>query len=505
MKNLKYNLALFFSYISSILDKQQHLHNERFSYPHERIAFSTDRPADYGILLGIDEFKRYLQITVNKKRKQLGNVLDVTPTQGGKSTKYKHQLKFWKGSAIVNDIKGEIDAETSDIRSEFSDIYRIDLTGGGNKFDPLMGKQTEDDLYAVAKLLLHEPNERDPAFTQRGIKLFTLVLLSARKSGIPPFIFIREASQWGINTLAKEIYTIDKDLAKRLIDGDYNPNKNYSENKYLVDSWDSLTSRLYPFLTENVVKSLTGSDFRIADLLMGERPVTIYLKWPESKLFALQPVMKLLWGTFTSELRDTYDSFYKLYGKKVASQFWKILFLIDEGGVTPVPELYNHVSTLNGRGMSFEIGIQDLSQLEALYGTAHADTILNNCVQVFSRQQSFKTAEYVSKWLGGKSAFSSSHTTHGEKTSEGKQEQKVPLMTPQQIRGMDDTILIFHPDLRYPIKAKRMPEFVKAETISDDHPLLSPIPEIPLLPAPRVDTWRRATEAYPLFFAEQTS
>jgi type IV secretory pathway TraG/TraD family ATPase VirD4 len=183
-----------------------------------------------------------------------------------------------------------------------------------------------------------------------------------------------------------------------------------------------------------------------------------------------------------------------------------VLFLIDEGGVTPVPELHDHVSTLNGRGMSFMIGIQALSQLDAVY-KENAETILNNCVQVFSRQQSFKTAEAVSILLGGKSAFSSSHTTHGDQTSEGKQEQKVPLMTPQQIRGMGDAVLIFHPDLRYAIKAKRMPEFVKPEVVPDYPRLLPPAPVIPLLPAPQprpnVDTWRRATEAYPLFFAEQ--
>ena len=161
--------------------------------------------------------------------------------------------------------------------------------------------------------------------------------------------------------------------------------------------------------------------------------------------------------------------------------------------MTPVPELYNHVSTFSGRGMSFQMGIQDLSQLDGLYGKAYAKTILNNCTQVFSRQQSLETAKYVSELLGGKSAFSSSHTTHGEETSEGKQEQKVPLMTPQEIRGMGNTILIFHPDLRYVIKGKRMPEFVKLEK-----PML-------FLPAPApvkkasVIYWRQEYSSIPMF------
>jgi type IV secretion system protein VirD4 len=266
----------------------------------------------------------------------------------------------------------------------------------------------------------------------------------------------------GINTLAKTIYGIDARLAGRLVDGDYNANKDYRDNKYLTDSCDSLTSRLEPFLTDNVVKSFSGSSFRVADILTNERPVTIYLKWPESKLSAVQPVMKLLWGTFVEEL------------KNVTNPRHKMLFLIDEGGVTPIPELYKHVATVNGRGMSFVIGIQDLSQLEGLYPTYYK-TILNNCAQVFFRQQSLETAKYVSELLGGKSAFSSSQSIHGEETSEAKHEQKVALMSPQEIRGMGGTLLVFHPDLRYAIKARRMPEFVKPETA----PLLLAPPQIP--------------------------
>jgi type IV secretory pathway TraG/TraD family ATPase VirD4 len=504
MKNFFYNLSILQSHLSEHFSSEKYLHNERYALPHERTGFSAETPSDYGLLLGVDEFGRYLQITTSKKRKQLGNVLYAAPSQKGKSNTFKHQLKHWKGSVIVNNIKaGELDEETSEIRAGFSDIYRIDLQGGGNHFDPLMGKNTEDDLYAVAKLLLYEPNEQQPAFTQRGIEILTILFLAARAAPIPPFLFVREVTQLGINGVARRINEISPSLAKRFLDGDYSESKNYSENTYLENSWTSAKARIYPFVTENVVKSLTGSDFRIADLLLGERPVTIYLNWPESKLFALQPVMKLLWGTFTSELKDTYDNLVKLYGKKITARFQKILFLIDEGGVTPVPELYKHVSTLNGRGMFFEIGVQDFSQLDALYGRYNAKTILNNCAKVFFQQESIEMAKIVREYLGGKSAFSSSQTIHGDETSEGKHEQKIPLMSEQEIMGMDETILIRHRDLRYMIKAKRLPEFVKPAVAPDDLPLLSPIPEVPLLPAPRVDTWRRASEAYPLVFAER--
>src|SRR5687768_13968111 len=100
MKNLYYNLSVFNSRISQFFSSAHTLHPERFSLPHEHASFSVDTPSNYGLLLGIDEFGRYLQITTNKDRKQLGNVLRVMPTQRGKSTTFKHEAVHWKGSFI---------------------------------------------------------------------------------------------------------------------------------------------------------------------------------------------------------------------------------------------------------------------------------------------------------------------------------------------------------------------------------------------------------------------
>ena len=76
-------------------------------------------------------------------------------------------------------------------------------------------------------------------------------------------------------------------------------------------------------------------------------------------------------------------------------------------------------------------------------------------------------------------------------------------MSPQEIRGMpDDDILIWVRGVRYPIKAKRVP-LPEKKVIAPSQPplLLLPAPQ----PRPEVDTWRRAAEAYPVFFAEQSS
>ena len=308
MKNFYYNLSILQSRLSSHFASEKPLGTERFALPHEMAHLSAETPHDYSIILGVDQFGRTLQITPTKNRPNLGNVLKVAPSQGGKSNDFKKQLRHFKGSVIANDIKEELSRDTAKIRAEFSDVYFVNPLGNGNKFDPLFGKTTEDDLYDVANMLLYEPNEKDPAFTQRAIKMLTLLFQAARIAEVSPFVFVREVAKYGVNTLAKCIHEINKELGTRLVDGDYNLKKDYRENKYLVDSWDSLTARLYPFLTEAVVNSMSGSDFRISDLLLSKRPVTIYLTWPESKLRALQPVIKLIWGTFISELKDLYDA-----------------------------------------------------------------------------------------------------------------------------------------------------------------------------------------------------
>jgi len=60
MKNFYYNLSIVQSRLATYFSSEKYLHSERHSYPHERIAFSTETPSDYGLLLGIDEFGRYL-------------------------------------------------------------------------------------------------------------------------------------------------------------------------------------------------------------------------------------------------------------------------------------------------------------------------------------------------------------------------------------------------------------------------------------------------------------
>ncbi len=111
-----------------------------------------------------------------------------------------------------------------------------------------------------------------------------------------------------------------------------------------------------------------------------------------------------MWGTFVEELKAVHDN----TDKKEKCR--PVLLLVDEAGTCPIPELQKHVATVNGRGISFMIAIQSLSQLDALYGKYNATTIRNNMdSQIFYRQADLETAQYIEKRLGYKSGFAHSN------------------------------------------------------------------------------------------------
>jgi len=53
-------------------------------------------------------------------------------------------------------------------------VFVFDARGIGNRFDPLAGRESEDELRAMAEYLLAEPNETHGLiFIKRAVKMFT--------------------------------------------------------------------------------------------------------------------------------------------------------------------------------------------------------------------------------------------------------------------------------------------------------------------------------------------
>src|SRR5262249_40635089 len=152
-----------------------------------------------------------------------------------------------------------------------------DPQGYGHRFDPLQAKETEDKLFTAAMNMLYEAQEKDPFWTQKAARMLQQLFLAAKKEGIPALVYVRHMSRRGLQEVAARLNAVDPSLANQFLDAPLE--KTDFSSKLLQSAWSTLTTKLHPFLTETVVRSLTHSDFTPSAFMRGERPITLYLRW----------------------------------------------------------------------------------------------------------------------------------------------------------------------------------------------------------------------------------
>ena len=481
---LSYSYLAFISWlVSSLTAARRKLHSARFARLYELDGLARTPSAAPHLLLGVTHLNQTLSVKPTRTRRELGNLLVVAPTRGGKGLLAVSQLLSWRQSVIVNDIKGELFAQTAGFRSRLGPVFVIDPTGVGHRFDPLATRRGEDELFSAATHLLFKPDEGEGAiFTQRATVMLTQIFLAAREEGRAPLPYARDIVRNGLAAAAAHLNSISPELATQFLDVAF-PDANLAD-RFLLSSWGTLSARLRPLLTETVIRSLSNSDFAPSDLMTGEQPVSVYLRWPERDLLALSPLVRLLWGSLIDELVSAYDG-------RVGRGCRPVLLLVDEAGRTAIPSLADHATTVVGRGISLWIAVQSLSQLDAVYGKVRASVLRDNMEsQIYYRPSNHETASYLERALGRTSEYAHSQTERGgESVSQGLSEQGVPLLTAREISELSDTDIIgFHRRLP-PFRARRMdwrhfPELVRRRATTP--PSLSTLPPIrPQIPGER--------------------
>jgi type IV secretion system protein VirD4 len=445
------------SWLNALLPKAPQLYSDRFAHPHELDSLvSPDWQQEAGLLLGLSNFNQVLSVRGTPKRRELGNVLVTALTRGGKGLLAVSQLLTWCHSVVVIDIKGELYYYTAGFRRTLGPVYVIDPEGVGNQFDPLHGRTTERQLYASAKYLLYQAGERDPIFIERAIRMLTQLFLAGREenrqAGYEKYRLLPYAGQLmnlPINQVAAHLRTVDPLIATKFLSALYDPEKDYDEKRFLTSCWETATSRLYPILSDEILRCFNGSDFTAEDLMTSRKPITVYLRIPEGDLKALAPMVRLISQTIIHDGITTYD-------KRKGEGCNPLLLLLDEAGRVKIPDLDEYATTVVGRHISLWVAIQSIKQLD-VYGQANAEILMDNMdTQIFYRQKG-TTARYLEQEVGYHSAYSHSQSTRdGGGETQGMSEQRVPLRTANFFKQMDDEdVCIFYHNLP-PFLAKRM-------------------------------------------------
>jgi type IV secretion system protein VirD4 len=297
---------------------KEYLHTARFADLHE-IHHLLSKVRALSLLLGIGPHARPIRVLPTKTKPELGNILDLGPSRCGKTQREEGQLLSWHASAVVNDIKRTMRRKTAGFRSLLGKTLTIDITGQGNRYDPLEGRMSERELYSSAHQLLYNPNDKETYFTERATKMLTQLFLAAREETrltrlvnpaakeVRPLPYVGQLAKLGLNQVAERLNRVSPPIANAFLEAEYSPFTDFEESKSRSDAWTTLSSRLYPILTDDIVRSFDGSDFSAKDLLFSEKPITVYFCWPEAELSSLTPLIRLVWESLVYDLIATYD------------------------------------------------------------------------------------------------------------------------------------------------------------------------------------------------------
>src|SRR3954451_8989042 len=219
MDRFLYHILSFWHTLLGGVFLHRHLHVSRFARIDELAGIVTHRAEEASLLLGRTRFRHLLQVSATPKRRELGNLLVVAPTRGGKGLLATSQLLSWQHSVIVNDIKGELFSQTAGYRATLGPVFVIDPAGVGHRYDPLAGKHTEDALFSAATNLLFKADEGEGAiFTQRATNMLAQVFLAARMEDRPPLPYVRQIVRAGLPPAARELHEIHPELATQFLD-----------------------------------------------------------------------------------------------------------------------------------------------------------------------------------------------------------------------------------------------------------------------------------------------
>lgn len=416
-----------------------------------------------------------------QQKKEIGNSLIIAPTGGGKGNLIRGQIVAWKDSLIINDPKGDLFLATAGYRANIGDVYVIDPTRGvGHSYDPLYQKATEDTYLSVAKALVFEPNDHEAYWSKSAARMMMQLFKAARIENIPPLIYVRHMIDLGLPAVAERLNTLDPKIATSFL-GAHVDEVNLDTNRTLYGIWSTLQTSLTPFLTETLVRCFTRSDFTPDTIMRSDRPVTLYLRWEETELERLAPLVRVFCISLMKGLIACYD---KVEGNGCRP----VLLCLDEIGRTPIPDLDGYVSTVRSRNIFIQLYAQSFSQLEKNYGEKEAQTISANMdTHIILRPNDKDTAANIEEWLGRGSQFAESINMRqgSEMLSESLSEQGIAVMSARELQEMHDKhAIILHRNFK-PMKALRLkwwqsPILTKRQGLPP--PLLAELPHIPDLP-----------------------
>ncbi|MDR6841301.1 IncP-type conjugal transfer protein TraG [Pseudoxanthomonas sacheonensis] len=464
------------------------------------------------------------------------HVMTFAPTRSGKGVGLVvPTLLSWPHSVVVHDIKGENWQITAGWRARFSHCLRFDPTDAHSAaYNPLLevrrGTQEVRDVQNIADILVDPEGalERRSHWEKTGHALLVGAILHVLYAepdktlhGVANFLSDPvqpfEAALWSmmsVKHLGDATHPVVASAARELL------NKSENERSGVLST---AMSFLGLYRDPTVAQVTSRCDWRIADLVQADCPVSLYLVVPPSDISRTKPLIRLLLNQIGRRLTETIPDpppapepwIRRWLDRRAVSasdaaegkppQRHPLLWMLDEFPALGRLDFFESaLAFMAGYDMRAFLIAQSLNQIEKAYGPN--SSILDNChVRVAFAANDERTATRISEALGTATEVRQHRSFGGDRfsfwldhVSVSMQSSPRPLLTPGEVMQLppDEEIVMVagHP----PIRAKKLRYFEDRNFL----PRLLPPPTLSESgyvdrPTPRPDHWTGSVIARP--------
>ena len=426
-----------------------------------------DHPA--GVFLGLHR-QQYL------RHEGPEHVLTFAPTRSGKGVGLVvPTLLSWPASAVIHDIKGENWQITAGWRSRFSHCLLFNPTDAKSAaYNPLLevrhGAHEVRDVQNIADILVDPEGalEKRNHWEKTSHALLVGAILHVLYAGEDKTLrgvanFLSDPASPFELTLHRMMTTphlgdgphpVVASAAREVL------NKSDNERSGVLST---AMSFLGLYRDPTVAQVTSRCDWRIADLIAAEHPVSLYLVVPPSDISRTKPLIRLILNQIGRRLTESLD------GSDGIERRHKLLLMLDEFPALGRLDFFETaLAFMAGYGIRSFLIAQSLNQIDKAYGQNHS--ILDNChVRVTFATNDERTAKRISETLGTATELRAQRNYAGHRLAPwlghlmvSRQETARPLLTPGEVMQLPPDEAVVMVSSVAPIKAKKLRYYADA-------------------------------------------
>nr|WP_294976058.1 conjugal transfer protein TraG [uncultured Pseudomonas sp.] len=420
-----------------------------------------DRPA--GVFLGLhgDQYLRH---------EGPEHILAFAPTRSGKGVGLViPTLLSWPDSAVIHDIKGENWNLTAGWRSRFSHCLLFNPTDPlSAAYNPLLevrrGAHEVRDVQNIADILVDPEGalERRNHWEKTSHALLVGAILHVLYAGEDKTL--RGVANFLSDPDCPFEVTLHQMMTTRHLGDGTHPvvasaarevlNKSENERSGVLST---AMSFLGLYRDPTVAQVTSRCDWRIADLIAAEHPVSLYLVVPPSDINRTKPLIRLILNQIGRRLTESLD------GSDGIERRHKLLLMLDEFPALGRLDFFESaLAFMAGYGLRAFLISQSLNQIDKAYGQNHS--ILDNChVRVTFATNDERTAKRISETLGTATELRAQRNYAGHRLAPwlghlmvSRQETARPLLTPGEVMQLPPDEAVVMISSVAPIRARKL-------------------------------------------------